>query len=491
MARARRAGAGVPVDRQGLLAALRDLLGEDRVISAYEELVVYECDGLTINKAVPDVVVLPASTEEVQAVVRLANAHDAPFVARGAGTGLSGGALPLEGGVVLSLVQMNRILEVDTNNRRAVVQPGVVNLQLNEAVQPLGLQFAPDPSSQQACTIGGNVAENAGGPHTFKYGVTTNHVLGLEVVLPDGEVVRLGGKVEASPGYDLVGLMVGSEGTLGIVTEATVRLTPLPEDVRTILAVYDDVAAASRTVTRIIAEGIVPSTVEMMDRVTLQAVEDYIHAGYPKDAEAVLLLEVDGLREGVAQRAVTMANLCRTEGAREVRVAETEEERMRLWRGRKHAFGAFGRISRSYYTLDGVIPRSKLPEVLPQVYAVGQRHGLTIANVFHAGDGNLHPILLFDERDENQLRHALEASREILRICVEAGGTLSGEHGVGLEKMDLMPWVYAPQDLLAMRRVREAFDPQGRCNPGKILPGTSAVEMPLLRVPEGLRSRGV
>lgn len=478
------------MDRQGLLAALEDVLGGERVLSAYEDLVVYECDGLTINKALPDFVVLPGSTEEVRAVVRLARAHDVPFLARGAGTGLSGGALALDGGIVLSLVRMNRILEVDEENRRAVVQPGVVNLQLNDAVRPLGLHFAPDPSSQQSCTIGGNVAENAGGPHTFKYGVTTHHVLGLEVVLPDGEVVRLGGKAEESPGYDLVGLLVGSEGTLGIATEVTVRLTPLPEDVRTILAIYDDVGAASRTVSRIIAEGIVPSTLEMMDRVTLQAVEDYIHAGYPKDAEAVLLIEVDGLREGVARRAATATRLCRAEGAREVRVAETEEERTRLWRGRKHAFGAFGRISRSYYTLDGVIPRSRLPEVLPRVYEVGQRHGLTVANVFHAGDGNLHPVLLFDEREGAQLRHALEAGREILRLCVEAGGTLSGEHGVGLEKMDLMPLVYAPPDLAAMRRVKEAFDPEGRCNPGKVLPGEAEVEMPLLRVPAALRGGG-
>jgi glycolate oxidase len=476
------------MDRKALVEELTSILGRDRVIADYEELLVYECDGLTINKAMPDVVVLPESTEEVQAIVRLANRLDVPFLARGAGTGLSGGALPLRGGIVISMVRMNRILEVDPANRIAIVQPGVINQQLSDSVRHLGLHFAPDPSSQQSCTIGGNVAENAGGPHTLKYGVTTNHVLGLEMVLPDGEVVSLGGKAEDRVGYDLVGVVVGSEGTLGIVTKVMVRLTPLPEAVRTILAIYDSVEAATDTVSTIIAKGIIPATVEMMDRVTLGAVEDYIHAGYPKDAEAVLLIEVDGLREGVERRAAVIVDVCRRKGAREVRVAESEEERELLWQGRKRAFGAFGRVSRSYYTLDGVIPRSKLPEVLPKVYEIGRRYGLRVANVFHAGDGNLHPIILFDERDKDQVRKTLKASKEILRCCVEAGGTISGEHGIGLEKMEVMRLVYSPEDMEAMKRVKRAFDPRGLCNPGKIFPGDERMEMPILRVPAGLRA---
>lgn len=476
------------VERNALIAELVRLLDRDRVITRYEQLLVYECDGLTINKALPDVVVLPETTEEVASVVRLAAEWDVPFVARGAGTGLSGGALALEGGILLSLVKMDQILEIDPKNHRAVVQPGVVNEVLNRALRPLGLQYAPDPSSQQSCTLGGNVAENAGGPHTLKYGVTTNHVLGLTVVLPDGERVALGGRVIDPPGYDLVGLLVGSEGTLGIVTEIVVQLIPLPEAVETVLAVFDAVEDASQAVSAVIAQGIIPAAVEMMDRATLRAVEEYIHAGYPKDADAVLLIEVDGLREAVREQQRAVVALCEAHGAREVRVAASEEERTRLWLGRKRAFGAFGRLSPSYYTMDGVIPRSRLPEVLPQVYAIAASHGLGVANVVHAGDGNLHPILLFDERDEEQLQAALTAAREILRVCVSVGGTLSGEHGVGLEKVDLMPLVFSEADLEAMRRVKVLFDPKGRCNPGKILPGGAPLSMPLLRVPAAVRA---
>ncbi|MCJ2519903.1 MAG: FAD-binding protein [Candidatus Thermoplasmatota archaeon] len=475
------------MDRNELLEELVGILGAEKVISEYEELLVYDCDALTINKALPDVVVLPESTKDVQAVVRIASRFKLPFVARGAGTGLSGGALPVQGGILISLVRMNRILEVDAANRRAVVQPGVINQQLNDALRPLGFHFAPDPSSQQSCTIGGNVAENAGGPHTLKYGVTTNHVLGLEVVLPDGQVTFLGGRVEEMPGYDLVGLMVGSEGTLGIVTQVVVRLTRLPEAVRTMLAVYDSVGAATQTVSDIIAKGIIPAAVEMMDRITLGAVEDYIHAGYPKDAEAVLLIELDGPEEEVERRGATVIDICRQGGARQVRVAETEEERTLLWQGRKRAFGAFGRVSPSYYSLDGVIPRSRLPDVLSRVYEIGQRHGLTIANVFHAGDGNLHPIILFDERDRDQIERALRASREILQCCVESGGTISGEHGIGLEKMDMMRLVYSQEDLEAMKKIKQVFDPEGLCNPGKIFPGDTEVKMPLSRIVDGLR----
>ncbi len=475
------------MERDSLIEELVRTFGRERVISDYEELLVYECDGLTINKALPDVVVLPESTEELQAVVRLANRMSIPFVARGAGTGLSGGALPLKGGILLSMVRMNSILEVDAANLRAIVQPGVVNQDLNDEVRPLGLHFAPDPSSQQACTLGGNVAENAGGPHTLKYGVTTNHVLGLKVVLPDGNVVDIGGKTEVSPGYDLISLLVGSEGTLGIVTEIVVRLTRLPEAVETVMSAFDSVESASRAVSTIISRGVVPATVELMDRVTLGAVEDYAHAGYPKDAEAVLLIEVDGLRERVEDEARQVSKICTQCGARTVRTAESEDKRERLWQGRKKAFGAFGRISRSYYTLDGVIPRSKLPEVLPQVYEIGKHYGLSVANVFHAGDGNLHPVILFDERDVDQLHKALEMSREILRVCVDAGGTLSGEHGIGLEKMGIMGLVYTPQDLDAMSKVKRAFDPRDLCNPGKMLPGEE-IEMPLRRVPAAFQT---
>lgn len=475
------------MERDALVEELVRILGPEKVIAEYEELLVYECDGLTINRALPEVVVLPETTEEVQTIVRLADSGHVPFVARGAGTGLSGGALPLNGGILISMVRMNRVLEVDAANLRAIVQPGVVNQELNDQIQPLGLHFAPDPSSQESCTLGGNVAENAGGPHTLKYGVTTNHVLGLKVVLPDGSVTDIGGKAEASPGYDLISLLVGSEGTLGIVTEIVVRLTRLPEAVETVMAVFDSMEAASGTVSTVISRGVVPATVELMDRVTLGAVEDYAHAGYPKDAEAVLLIEVDGAREGVEEEAREVAELCREGGARTVRMAESDDERTRLWRGRKKAFGAFGRISRSYYTLDGVIPRSKLPEVLPRVYEIGERYGLRVANVFHAGDGNLHPIILFDERDEDQLHKALRMSREILKVCVETGGTLSGEHGIGLEKVDIMGLVYSPHDIEAMKKVKRAFDPRNICNPGKVLPGEE-VEMPIRRVPASLQT---
>ncbi len=474
------------MDREALIAELVKILGREKVISDYEELLVYECDGLTINKSLPEVVVLPETTAEVQAVVRLASRIGVPFVARGAGTGLSGGALALEGGILISLVRMDRVLEVDQANMRAVVQAGVVNQDLNDEVLPMGLHFAPDPSSQQSCTVGGNVAENAGGPHTLKYGVTTNHVLGLEVVLPDGNVVNIGGMAEASPGYDLVSLMVGSEGTLGIVTKITARLTKLPEAVETLMAVFDSPGNASTAVSAIISRGIVPATVELMDRVTLGAVEDYIHAGYPKNAEAVLLIEVDGFREEVEEDIKAVAKVCMENGAREVRRAQNEEERTLLWQGRKRAFGAFGRISHSYYTLDGVIPRSKLPEVLPKIYEIGAKHGITVANVFHAGDGNLHPIILFDERRGEELQKALAMSREILEVCVEAGGTLSGEHGIGVEKLDVMGLVCSSSDLEVMQKVKETFDPKGLCNPGKLLPRGEGVEMPLLRIPASL-----
>jgi len=449
---------------------LSGIVGSANVITAPDERLVYECDGLTMFKAVPDVVVFPTTTAQVAAIVRLANREHVPFLARGGGTGLSGGALAIDGGIMLALSKLNTILEIDLESRRAVVQPGVVNLWVTQAVASKGLYYAPDPSSQQACTIGGNVAENSGGPHTLKYGVTTNHVLGLEIVLPDGRIIETGGPAEDYPGYDLTGIMVGSEGTLGIVTQVTVRLMRKPEAVKTLLAVFEDIDDASHTVSEVIAQGIVPAAIEMMDQLALEAVEAYIHAGYPTDAGGVLLIELDGLRDGMEEVAEHIAAICRAHHAREVRVAKDDRERELLWLGRKRAFGAMGRISPSYYVQDGVIPRSRLPEVLRRIHAISETYRIRIANVFHAGDGNLHPLLLYDERDATQREQVLQASEEILRVCAEVGGSLSGEHGIGIEKMNDMPLVFSEADMAAMRKVRDVFNPDNLCNPGKVFP---------------------
>ncbi len=449
---------------------LSGIVGSANVITAPDERLVYECDGLTMFKAVPDVVVFPTTTAQVAAIVRLANREHVPFLARGGGTGLSGGALAIDGGIMLALSKLNTILEIDLESRRAVVQPGVVNLWVTQAVASKGLYYAPDPSSQQACTIGGNVAENSGGPHTLKYGVTTNHVLGLEIVLPDGRIIETGGPAEDYPGYDLTGIMVGSEGTLGIVTQVTVRLMRKPEAVKTLLAVFEDIDDASHTVSEVIAQGIVPAAIEMMDQLALEAVEAYIHAGYPTDAGGVLLIELDGLRDGMEEIGARIATICRAHHAREVRVAKDDRERELLWLGRKRAFGAMGRISPSYYVQDGVIPRSRLPEVLRRIHAISETYRIRIANVFHAGDGNLHPLLLYDERDATQREQVLQASEEILRVCAEVGGSLSGEHGIGIEKMNDMPLVFSEADMAAMRKVRDVFNPDNLCNPGKVFP---------------------
>jgi len=403
-------------------------------------------------------------------IMLLANRFQVPLVGRGAGTGLSGGALARHGGILLVFSRMNRILELDFENQRAVVQPGVVNLDLTRAVEHAGLYFAPDPSSQKACTIGGNVAENAGGPHTLAYGVTANHVTGLELVLPEGDVVRIGGKVTDSPGYDLTGLLVGSEGTLAIVTEVTVKLTRLPEAVKTLLAVYDAVDDATETVVEMTARGITPAACEMLDGWMLRAVEDFVHAGFPTDSAAVLLIEVEGLREGVEAQADEISEVCRLHHAREVRVARDARERDLLWKGRKNAFGAIGRLSPTYYVQDGVIPRTKLPATLRRIDEIGKTYGFRIGNIFHAGDGNLHPIILFDARDKEQFDRAVAASNEIMKFCVEMGGALTGEHGVGMEKNELMPLMFSEADLNLMRRVRDCFNPAGLLNPGKILP---------------------
>jgi glycolate oxidase len=456
-------------DTAGLLADVRAALPADRVLAAPEDLFAYECDAQTLDRALPLAVAFPESTAEVAALVRACNARNVPFLARGAGTGLSGGAVAV-GSLVISTARMNRIEEVDVPNRTAWVGPGVVNIHLSQAVRRHGLHYAPDPSSQYSCTIGGNVAENSGGPHTLKYGVTTNHILGLEVVLPDGSVERLGGPAPDAPGYDLTGVFVGSEGTFGIATRILVRLTPLPEGVKTVLAIFGSVVDACRGVTEILARGILPAAVEMMDQKTLRAVEAYIHAGFPQDAAAVLLVEVDGLADDLAQQADAVVDACRAGGASSVRLARDDEERAKLWKGRKQAFGALGRLAPNYYTHDGVIPRTRLPEVLAEIEAIERRHRVTIANVFHAGDGNLHPVILYDEREAGAIDRVREAGSEILRLVCRVGGGLSGEHGIGIEKLEFMRDFYGEEDLAEMRRIRDVFNPRGLCNPGKVLP---------------------
>lgn len=453
----------------GFIRELQRVVGPEGVLWRAEDLMLYEYDALSAVGR-PLAVVFPTSTSEVVQIVKLAARHNLPLLARGAGTGLSGGAVVTEPGLVLVTSRMKKILEIDRENLRARVQPGVVNLDLSLAVSDDGLYFAPDPSSQKSCTIGGNVAENAGGPHTLAYGVTTNHVLGLELVLPDGEVYRTGAPYWDRPGYDLTGFVVGSEGTLAIVTEITVRLSRKAEAVKTLLAVYDRVGDATRTVADITARGITPAALEMMDGFTLRAVEEATHAGYPMDSAAVLLIEVEGLREAVEEQADECENVCRANGAREVRRARSADERDLLWKGRKNAFGALGRISPNYYVQDGVIPRTRLPEMLEFIEQVGREYNLQIGNIFHAGDGNLHPLLMFDSRDADQTRRVLKAAEKILSKCVEMGGALTGEHGVGIEKRDLIPLIFSADDLELMEKLKAAFNPTGRLNPGKLLP---------------------
>jgi glycolate oxidase len=472
-----RSGAGVTGDGSkpdakllgDLVGELRAQLPGDRVLTRGDELFVYECDAQTFDRGVPLCLVLPETTDEVCAVVKSCARRGVAFVARGAGTGLSGGAVA-RGSVVVSTSRMDRIFEVDLANRQAWVGPGVVNARLSKAVAASGLHYAPDPSSQNACTIGGNVAENSGGPHTLKYGVTSRHVLALEVVLSDGEVVRLGGGAVDGPGYDLLSVFVGSEGTFGIATKVLVRLTPLPEGVKTVLAIFDTVRDACFAVTKILRSGVTPAALEMIDQTTLRAVEAYIHAGFPLDAAAVLLVEVDGLVDELEWQAERVLGACREAGVRELRLAKDESERAKLWKGRKQAFGAFGRVAPNAYVLDGVIPRTLLPEMLERIAEVSQRRGVAIANVFHAGDGNLHPTILYDERQPGTLERVRAAADEITGLVIAAGGALSGEHGIGLEKVGHMTALFTEDDLAQMRLLRELFDPAGLCNPGKVLP---------------------
>jgi glycolate oxidase len=451
------------------LADFEAVLRPEQLVREPEQLCTYECDGLTGHRVVPALVVLAESTADVQAVVRVCNRHRVPFVARGAGTGLSGGALPVADGIVISLARMKRILGVDLDAQRVIVEPGVTNLEVTAAVAEHGFYYAPDPSSQQVCTVGGNVAENSGGAHCLKYGFTVNHVTGLTVVLPDGQLVQLGGKFLDAEGPDLIGLFVGSEGTLGIATEITVRVLRRPEAVTTLLAAFDTTDEAGAAVSAIIGNGILPSAVEMMDKLTAQAAELAVHAGYPT-AGALLIVELDGVTEQVEEDTAEVETICAKNGAFELRAARTDAERALVWKGRKAAFAAMGRISPSYYVQDGVVPRTRLPEVLRRIAALEAQHGLRIGNVFHAGDGNLHPLVLYDHSVEGEAELAEYVARQILEICVDAGGSLTGEHGIGSDKACSMPLMFSESDLDVMQRVRRAFDPEGLANPGKIFP---------------------
>jgi glycolate oxidase len=453
---------------------LRRAVGDDNVLAAHSDLVVYECDGFVIEKNCPDVVVFPRSTEDVAAIVRICNEHDVPFLPRGAGTSLAGGCLPVGGGVMIVLTRMKQILEINLRDRYAIVQPGVVNLWLTTALKGTGYHYAPDPSSQGACTIGGNVATNSGGPHTLKYGVTVNHTLGIEAVMADGSIVQFGGPAEDQTGLDLTGTLVGSEGTLAIVTKIWVRLTKNPEGVRTLLGVFDSVDDATNSISEIIGAGIIPAALEMMDQGILAAVEAAFHFGFPLDAQAILLIEVDGLEAGLDTQRDQIIKLCMQCGAREVRQARDAQERLLLWKSRKQAFGAVGRLSPSYCTQDGVVPRTKLPHILRRIIEISQKYSIRIVNVFHAGDGNIHPILLFDERDAEQVERVLAASGEILDECIACGGSVTGEHGIGVEKISFMRKLFNDDDLAAMTRLRDAFNPENRLSPAKMLPTAGA-----------------
>lgn len=458
-------------DWRPIVKAFEQAIGKSGVIQKREELLVYECDGLTSYRQRPAVVVLPRTTEQVAAAVKICNQYNVPFIARGAGTGLSGGALPIENCVLIVTALMRQILDIDLENQRVVVQPGVINNWVTQAVSGSGFYYAPDPSSQIVCSIGGNVAENSGGVHCLKYGVTTNHVLGLKVVLPDGSIIDTGSKIPEMPGYDLTGLFVGSEGTLGIATEITLRILKAPEAIHVLLADFTSVEAAGQAVSDIISAGIIPAGMEMMDNFSINAVEDVVATNcYPRDAEAILLIEIDGLEVEVAANSERVEAICRHNGARSIRTATDPAERLTLWKGRKAAFAAMGKISPDYYVQDGVIPRTKLQYVLKQIEELSEKHGYKVANVFHAGDGNLHPLILYNNSIPGQLETVEELGGDILKLCVEVGGSISGEHGIGADKRCYMSNMFSETDLETMQWVRQVFNPQGLANPEKIFP---------------------
>ena len=455
--------------QRALADALRMILPDTAILASDEALRPYECDGLSAYRALPLAVVLPETVDQVQAILKLCHARKTPIVARGAGTGLSGGALPHADGLVLSLARFNKILSIDPEQRIACVQPGVRNLAISEAAKPHGLYYAPDPSSQIACTIGGNVAENSGGVHCLKYGLTVHNILRVEMLTVDGEMLEIGSEALDSAGYDLLALITGSEGMLGVLTEITVRLLPIPERAQVVLAAFDDITKAGQAVGDIIGAGVIPAGLEMMDRLAIRAAEDFVHAGYP-DCEAILLCEVDGTNEEVSQHILQVRELLLAAGAIEVRTARDEEERLRFWKGRKAAFPAVGRLSPDYYCMDGTIPRRHLPQVLKRIGELSQEYGLPVANVFHAGDGNLHPLILYDANTPGELERTEAFGSKILELCVEVGGTITGEHGVGMEKINQMCVQFQPTELLQFHAVKAAFDPEGLLNPGKAVP---------------------
>ncbi|WCE93905.1 FAD-linked oxidase C-terminal domain-containing protein [Acidithiobacillus ferriphilus] len=476
-----------PPDSAAFLAELRAALSADAVLSSAEELRPYECDGLSVLRELPLCVVLPTDREGVRAVLRICQRYGVALVPRGAGTGLSGGARPIRGAVLLSLARLRDILAIDLENRSARVQPGVRNLAISEAARPLGLYYAPDPSSQIACSIGGNVAENSGGVHCLKYGLTVHNILALEVLTAAGEVLQIGSQAPDSPGYDLLALMTGSEGLLGVVTECTVRLLPVPEHTLVLLAAFTSVAAAAESVSAIIAAGIIPAGLEMMDRLAIEAAEDFVHAGYPRDAAAILLCELDGSAAELKERRLAVEVILQRHGASAIRMAEDAATRLLLWKGRKAAFPAVGRLAPDYYCMDGTIPRQRLAEVLEQIAAWSVEYGLRVANVFHAGDGNLHPLILYDANAEGQLHAAETFGRRILELCVAVGGSVTGEHGVGVEKLDSMCVQFNAAELAQLHRIKAAFDPEGRLNPGKAVPSLHrCAELGAMHVHHGL-----
>ena len=459
--------------RQSLARRLREFLPREAVLTDEEDMHPYECDGLSAYRRLPWIVALPETVEQVSRLLRLCSEQNIPVVARGAGTGLSGGALPLADGVLLSLAKFNRILEIDPANRTATVEPGVRNLAITDAAAPHGLYYAPDPSSQLACSIGGNVAENAGGVHCLKYGLTVHNVLGIKFMTMDGDLITLGGKTLDSPGYDLLALMTGSEGMLGVIVEITVKLLPKPERAQVVLAVFDEIEKAGDAVAAIIASGFVPAGLEMMDNLAIRAAEDYAKAGYPTGAAAILLCELDGTAEEVSEGIAQVRTLLLKQGAAEVRTAKDEAERLRMWAGRKAAFPAVGRLSPDYYCMDGTIPRKHLAKVLARIGELSKEYGLAVANVFHAGDGNLHPLILYNANNPGELERTEELGGKILEFCIEVGGTVTGEHGVGVEKINQMCIQFSREELAQFHAVKSAFDPKGLLNPGKAVPTLS------------------